>query len=144
GSVLPKNNLNVVVVYQPVANQNDKLNKQVIRLNRKLPKQNTPVTVTYLPKGIRGDRLSLFKDNFGYINFLIKSKETEFVVRAPTRWVAGSWHRVKASYKVNSRNNTDEMRLFVDGYEYSNILFGEDIIFNKFPSIMGSAQPGDG
>src|SRR5690606_41756600 len=40
GSVLPKNNLNVVVVYQPVANQNDKLNKQVIRLNRKLPKQN--------------------------------------------------------------------------------------------------------
>lgn len=144
GTALPQNNMNVIVTYQPAENQNDKINKQVIRLNRKLPRHNTPVTVTYLPRKMRGDRISLFKDMFGYVNFRIISNGETNIVRAPTKWVNGTWHRVKASYIVNSKNNTDEMRLWVDGYEYSNTLFNNNIHFNKFPHIYGGASVGDG
>lgn len=144
GKALPQNNLNVIVTYQPAENQNDKLNKQIIRLNRKLPNHNTPVTVTYLPKNLRGDRLSIFKDQYGYINFLIKSKDNENIVRGPSLWVNNTWHRIKASYRVNTSNYSDEMRLWLDGYEYSNTTFNNDITVNQFPVIMGGSAVGDG
>lgn len=144
GKLLPASNLPLVVTYTTASNNNDVLNTQVIRLNRKLPYQNTPVRVAYLPKGLQGDRLSIYKDNFGYINFGITASGNDYVVRGPTRWVQDTWHRVKASYKLNSSNNKDEMRLFLDGYEYTNVLFGSNIIFGDFPIIMGASMLGDG
>ena len=77
-------------------------------------------------------RISIYKDTFGYLNFNIRASNTDYVVRAPTFWTNGSWHRVKASYKLNS--NKDEMRLFIDGYQWSNVLFGQDIIFGCLKS----------
>lgn len=144
GKSLPINNASVIITYQPAINGNKTLNNQVIRLNRRLPFQNSQVVVNYLPAGLQGDRISIFKDIFGYINFAINASGTNFVVRAPTRWAKNTWHRVKASYKVNSGNGQDEMRLFLDGYQYTDVLFGEGLTFGRFPIVMGAVTVGDG
>ena len=142
GVPLPSNNLPLLITYQTTENKNTTLNTQVIRLNRKLPYQNTPVVVTYLPQGLQGDRLSIFKDKIGYMNFAITASGQNFVVRAPTRWTRGTWHRVKASYKLNGGIGNDEMRLFLDGYEYDDVTFGTPFLFGSFPLTFGMAIPG--
>lgn len=142
GRLLPSNNLPLIVTYQTTENKNTTINTQVIRLNRKLPYQNTKVIVNYIPQGLQGDRLSIFKDKFGYMNFAITASGLDYVVRAPTLWAKDTWHRVKASYKVNGGAGQDEMRLFLDGYEYVNVTFGANIIFGNFPVIYGTAVPG--
>lgn len=144
GKPLPASNLPLVVTYQPAENNNDTINTQVVRLNRKLPYQNASVTVTYLPKGLQGDRMAIFKDEFGYINFVITASGIDYVVRGPTRWAKNTWHRVKASYKLNGNKNMDEVRLFLDGYEYTNVLFGSGLVFSPTPVVMGSSMVGDG
>lgn len=144
GKSLPSNNLSLITTYQTTENKKITQNSQIIRLNKKLPYQNTTVTVQYIPKGLQGDRVSIFKDTFGYINFGITASGIDYVVRAPTRWSHDTWHRIKASYKVNSGTNNDEMRLFIDGYEFNNVSFGSGIIFGEQPFVIGSSMPGDG
>lgn len=142
GKALPSNNLQTIITYKVSESFDKTLNTQIIRLNKKLPKQNSNVTVKYLPSGIQGDRISIIKDNYGYINFNIKASNIDYAVRAPTSWVKGTWHRVKASYRVNSASNIDDLRLFIDGYEYGNILFNQ-INFGD-GSTYGESFPGDG
>jgi hypothetical protein len=144
GKLLPSGSLPLIITYQTTNNNNEKFNTQVIRLNRKLPYQQSTVVVSYIPKGLQGDRISIYKDTFGYINFAITASGTDYVVRGPTRWARNTWHRVKASYKINSGMGTDELRLFLDGYEYTNVTFGSGLLFGKFPIIMGSSMTGDG
>jgi hypothetical protein len=144
GKTLPASNLPLLITYQTTANNNDTLDTQVIRLNRKLPNQNTHVVVKYIPKGLQGDRISIWKDTFGYVNFGVSASGTDFLVRAPTRWARNTWHRVKASYKFNGGVGADELRLFLDGYEWTNVLFGTGLVFGQFPIVMGSSMPGDG
>lgn len=100
-----------------------------IHLHRELPNQNSKIIVTYVPKGLKGDRISVFKDPSGYLNFNIRANELDYLVRAPIFWTRNSWHRVKASYKVNNGNLLDEIHLLIDGYERGNILFGSDLLF---------------
>lgn len=144
GKLLPSNNLPLLITYQTTNNNNNKLNTQIIRLNRKLPYQQTKVLVKYLPKGIQGDRICIFKDNFGYINFGITASGQDYVVRGPTKWAQGTWHRIKASYKINSGIGVDKLRLFLDGYQYNNVTFGSGLIFGKYPIVLGSSMAGDG
>lgn len=144
GKLLPSGNLPLLITYQTTNNNNDTFNTQIIRLNRKLPYQKSTVTVSYIPKSLQGDRISIFKDNFGYVNFAITASGIDYLVRGPTRWARNTWHRVKASYKINSGMGTDELRLFLDGYEYNNVKFGSGLIFGKFPIVMGSSMVGDG
>jgi len=144
GISTPQANVDVIVTYQTTSNNNVTLNTQVIRLNRKLPAQNSKVVVTYIPTGLQGDRLSIYKDPYGYINFTIRASDSDFVVRAPVRWAQNTWHRVKASYKINNGLGQDEMRLFLDGYQYTDVLFGEGLSFGKFPMVYGSVAVGDG
>lgn len=106
-------------------------NGTTLLLHRELPNQNTHVVVSYIPKGLKGDRISLFKDPFGYLNFNIRANSTDFMVRAPIFWTRNSWHRVKASYKINSGTLSDEIHLFIDGYERGNILFGSELLFGQ-------------
>ena len=143
GITLPQPNLPLIITYQSVANQNNTLNTQVIRLNRKLPSQNTPVVVNYIPQGLQGDRIQLFKDIFGSVNFTITASGTNYTISAPTRWVRGTWHRIKASYKINGGIGQDELRLFLDGYEWSDLRFGSGS-FGSFPFVAGASMPGDG
>jgi hypothetical protein len=147
GKLLPSTNINVIVAYKPLNTINNVINTQVVRLNRKLPGQKTHVVVKYLPKGVQGDRISIFKDEFGYINFGISASGTDYVVRAPTRWVRNTWHKVRATYKINGGAGRDEMQLFLDGYRYNydtSVLFGSGIIFGNFPIIFGGIRMGDG
>lgn len=100
---------------------------QTIRLNKVLPDHNTPVIVVYSPLGTNGDRLSIFKDRHGYLNFSIIASNIDYSVRTPIFWARNTWHKVKASYQINRVDS--ELRLFVDGYERGNVLFGEDVLF---------------
>lgn len=125
GKLLPEPNLPLLVTYKSTANQNTKLNTQVIRLNRKLPHQNSQVIINYIPRGLQGDRLSIYKDNLGQMNFSITASGNNYSLQTPIYWSKNTWHRVKASYKMNSGIGIDEMRLFLDGYQYSKILFTE-------------------
>lgn len=143
GLPLPASNLPLIITYQTTSNKNVTLNTQIIRLNRQLPYQNTKVLVTYIPQGLQGDRMSIFKDRLGFMNFVIVASGTDYVLRAPTRWVRNTWHRVKASYKMNGGIGQDEMRLFLDGYEYSDVTFGSGIVFGQFPYVFGASMPGD-
>jgi hypothetical protein len=142
GLTLPQPNLPLIVTYQSTANLNNTLNTQVIRLNRKLPNQNTPVIVNYIPQGLQGDRIQIFKDPYGYINFIITASGQEFSIRAPTYWSRYTWHRIKAQYTVNGGLGQDQMLLFLDGYQWSDQRFGNSM--NPFSILVGGAQPGDG
>ena len=144
GKATPQPNVNVIVTYQTTNNNNVTINTQVIRLNKKLPAQNSKVVVTYLPSGLQGDRISIYKDLYGYINFSINASGQDFVVRGPVRWAKNTWHRVKASYKINGGIGNDEMRLFLDGYQYTDVLYGQGLQFGKFPMVWGSVSVGDG
>lgn len=144
GIPLPQPSLPLIVTYTSTINNNITLATQIIRLNRKLPAENSKVIVTYIPKGQQGDRISIFKDIYGFMNFRITASGTDFVVRGPTRWARNTWHRVRAQYKINNGMGNDEMRLFLDGYQYTDVLFGEGLTFGKFPMIYGSVSVGDG
>jgi hypothetical protein len=102
-----------------------------LNLHKALPNQNTNVLVTYIPKGLKGDRISLYKDPSGYMNFNIRANELDYQVRAPILWARNTWHRVKATYKINGGTLLDEIHLFLDGYEHGNVLFGSDLLFGQ-------------
>lgn len=143
GKTLPENNLYLKVTYKPADGSSQTLNSQVIRLNDRLPNQNTPVIVTYVPSGLNGDRISIFKDPAGYVNFAVSASGFDYLVRSPAYWSRGTWHRVKATYSVNGGKGTDTIRLFVDGYERGNVLFGTGLIFGD-PHVFGSTFAGQG
>lgn len=140
---LPQNNIPLTVVYKTIENK-QKINRQIVRLNKKLPYQNSKVVVSYIPNGTQGDRVSIFKDKAGYVNFNITASGIDYIIRSQVNWKSGTWHRVKASYKVNGGKNSDEMRLFLDGYQYSNVLYGSGIIYGQNPIVYGMSMPGDG
>jgi hypothetical protein len=142
GISLPKPSLPVIVTYKTTSAPNRTANRQVIRLGKRLPSQNTPVVVTYLPNGMQGDRLSIYKDPFGYVNFDVTASGTLYKLRGQAFWSRNTWHRVKATYSFNSGNGTDEMHFFLDGYERGNIPFGT-IMFGD-PHIPGATTTGIG
>lgn len=144
GTELPQPNLPLIITYQSTNNDNTTINTQVIRLATRLPAQNSVVTVKYIPKGLQGDRISIFKDEYGYINFAITASGTTYTIAAETFWSRNTWHRVKASYIINGSPGTDEMRLFLDGYQYTDVVFGDDLVFGQFPNVMGAVTIGDG
>lgn len=114
--------------------------KQLI-LHKSLPNQNTAVNVTYIPNGLVGDRISLFKDPSGYLNFNITANSIDYQVRVPAFWSRNTWHRVKASYKINSGSKLDEMHLILDGYERGNVVFGTNLLFGQ-GLVFGSSFAG--
>ena len=147
GKPLPSSSLSVIVTYQTTQNNNLNLNTQVIRLNKKLPSQKSHVIIKYLPKGVQGDRISLYKDEFGYLNFAIIASGVQYLVCAPTRWVRNTWHRVKVSYRINGNLGKDEMSLFIDGYNYSNnssVLFDSGLTYGGTSTVLGSVRVGYG
>lgn len=101
----------------------------LITLRKALPYQQTPVKVSYIPNGVKGDRISIFKDQSGFVNFAVRGNDKDFVVRQPIFWERNSWHRIRATYKFNRADNNDEIRLFVDGEERGTVMFGSGILF---------------
>ncbi len=138
---LPSASLSLIVTYKPSEGGAVTLNRQVIRLKKRLPNKQTPVVITYVPSGLNGDRLSIYKDTSGFVNFNIRADDFDYQVRAPIFWTQNTWHRVKATFKVNGGRSDDEMRLFIDGYEYQNILFGTGLLFGD-PNVVGASYVG--
>lgn len=104
---------------------------QTILLNKDLPNQSTYVVVNYIPLGANGDRVSIYKDVEGYINFNIRADNVDYQVRSHVFWLKNTWHRIKASYKINQGRSIDEFRLFIDGYEKGSARYGQNLLFGQ-------------
>lgn len=115
---------------------------QTIQLKRNLPHQETPVVVSYVPVGFQGDRISIYKDPYGYINFNVRAAGIDYQVRSPVFWAKNTWHRLKATYTINGGNHLDQIKFFVDGYERGNILMGQGLLFGS-NLIFGQAFVGE-
>lgn len=85
--------------------------------------------------------MSIYKDPEGYLNFEILASNQSYKVSAPLYWARDTWHRVKVTFKINGQVTTDELRLFVDGYERSNLLINGQINFGSVSDI-GAANFG--
>src|ERR1035437_3571531 len=70
------------------------------------------------------NRLSIYKDTSGYLNFKVIDREkTSYSVSADiSAWKFNDFHHVAASWKINTKNNRDEIHLFIDGFEVPNII----------------------
>jgi hypothetical protein len=104
---------------------------KILILNTPLPFQNTPVKVAYVSTGVYGDRITISKDHEGFICFTVMAHGNEYQIRQPVFWPRNTWHRIRASFKFNRRDNNDELRLFVDGEERGTLLFGSGVLFGQ-------------
>jgi hypothetical protein len=104
---------------------------KTLLLNSPLPYQNTPVKVAYISSGVRGDRLTIYKDGEGFVCFTVIANGQEYQTRQPVLWPRNSWHRIRASFKFNRQDNRDEMRLFIDGEERGAVMFGQNVLFGQ-------------
>lgn len=104
---------------------------QTLLLHKELPNQNTSVVVNYLPKNAKGDRIAIYKDPGGDINFLIHANSIDYQIKSPVFWSRNTWHRIKASYRINGGFGTDEMHLFIDGYERGDVVLSENLLLNE-------------
>lgn len=115
--------------------------RQTITLKKALPFQQTPVRIVYIPSGLKGDRISIYKDTEGFIVFNVRAQGEDIQVRTPVFWPRDTWHRVRAMFKFNRTDNLDEIRLFVDSEERGVILFGSGLIFGD-GTIFGQTTVG--
>lgn len=104
---------------------------KTVSLGRALPAQQTLVKISYIPLGLSGDRISIFKDPSGFITFNIRANGTDYQVRQSVFWPRDSWHKIRATYKLNRADNQDELRLFVDGEERGTVFFGQGLLFGQ-------------
>lgn len=116
---------------------------KTIKLKIPLPFQQIPVKVDYVASGLKGDRISIYKDSLGGLNFLVTASGKDYNVSIPIFWERDSWHRIRATYKFNRLDNKDEIRLFVDGEEKGIIKFGQGLIFGT-GLVFGQAAAGPG
>ena len=103
--------------------------RKVITLGTALPDQNTLVKVTYVPLNAQGDRVSVYRDPEGFINFFVSASGVEHLLSTPISWDRHTWHRIMIMWTINSADNTDRLRLFVDGSERGTIKYGTGLIY---------------
>lgn len=114
-----------------------------IILRDRLPGRLTTVEVQYVPIDFSGDRFSIFKDREGSINFSIIADEQLYMISYPIDWKRNTWHRIRATWRTNSTNNLDVMRLFVDGLESGTILWGTPGLIYGSGIVYGQAAVGE-
>lgn len=101
---------------------------QTIFLNKALPAENVSVIVSYVPQGTYGNRISIYKDTDGYLNFGIQANNGYSLVAAPIFWTQDSWHRVRAGWQCNQGLGKDMMQFFIDGYQWNGVVQGAGMI----------------
>jgi len=142
GQSLPFAVLSLIVIYKPSQKSIETINTQIINLNKRLPNHKTKVVVHYIPKGTQGDRIFINKDKYGLLNFVVIASNIEYAINVPVYWAKGTWHRVQANYKFNNVQGNDEIRLFVDGYERGNALYGDNLLYGT-PINYGASFAGN-
>ena len=96
---------------------------KTIKLNDNLPGSFVDVVVTYIPVDSSGDRVLITKDKESNIVFSITASGKTSILTKKVDWKKNTWHRISCMYKTNS--TSDSMRLFVDGSENGQILYGD-------------------
>lgn len=115
------------------------VDNRTITLGIPLPAQNLSLKVTYVPLNNQGDRVSVFRDPNGRINFFVKATGIEHMITVPMAWDRHTWHRIMIMWKMNSPDNQDRLRLFVDGNERGTIRYGTGLIYGT-GVIYGQAE----
>lgn len=105
------------------------VDRKTITLGIPLPSPSVSVKVSFVPLSNQGDRVSLFRDQNGRINFFVKASEVEHLITVQSSWSRHTWHRIMVMWKMNSTNNIDRLRLFVDGAERGTIRYGTGLIY---------------
>jgi hypothetical protein len=122
-------------------------NGQVITLGKPLPSNRHNVIITFVPITSQGDRVSIFKDEVGNLNFFIKASGVDYEITVPIYWKKNTWHRVVAGWDLNNVDNQDRMIFMVDGSEAgvirygTGLLYGSGILYGQ-PSVWGSGISG--
>lgn len=115
------------------------VDSKTITLGIPLPAQNVDVVIVYTPLDSVGDRVSIFRDPAGFINFFVKASNVEHIISAYMDWDRHTWHRIMVMWKTNSVDNKDRLRLFVDGNERGTIKYGTGLIYGT-GVIYGQAE----
>lgn len=74
------------------------------------------------------NRFSLYKDGSGYLTFRVfdngaYDRVNKYAVSADiSNWRSGEAHYIAASWKLSTKDKSDEMHLFIDGVEVPNII----------------------
>lgn len=105
------------------------VDRRTVTLGTPLPGQNVAVVVTYVPLSAQGDQVSIFRDPQGFVNFFVKASGVEHLITVHVDWKRHTWHRVMVMWKMNSPDNQDRLRLFVDGSERGTIRYGTGLIY---------------
>jgi len=115
------------------------LDNKTISLGTPLPGQNVQVKITYVPLSSQGDRVSIFRDKVGFINFFVRASGIDHMITVPMTWDRHTWHRIMVMWSTNSTNNQDRLRLFVDGSERGTIKYGTGLLYGT-GIIYGQAE----
>jgi hypothetical protein len=102
---------------------------KTITLGIPLPAQNVSVKITYVPLNANGDRVSIFRDPSGFVNFFVSASGVEHLLSVHTDWDRHTWHRVMIMWRTNRNDNLDRLRLFVDGSERGTVKYGTGLIY---------------
>ena len=114
---------------------------QTIKLGIALPYQQTPVKIIYITSGLVGNRITIFKDKNGFINFDVRIGDIDYKISQSIFWQRDTWHRIRVTYKFNRSDNKDELRMFVDGEENATVMFGAGLIFGS-GAVFGMGRSG--
>ncbi|KKN50068.1 hypothetical protein LCGC14_0636430 [marine sediment metagenome] len=115
------------------------VDRKTITLGIPLPTSNVLLKVSYVPLNNKGDRVSIFRDPNGRINFFVKASDVEHMITVQIPWQRHTWHRIMVMWIMNSSNNLDRLRLFVDGSERGTIKYGTGLIYGT-GIIYGQAE----
>jgi len=115
------------------------VDRKTITLGIPLPNQNMPVKITYTPLNSQGDRVSVYRDPNGFVNFFMRASGVDHLVSVHTNWKRHTWHRIMVMWRTNSLDNEDRLRLFVDGDERGTIKYGTGLIYGT-GVIYGEAE----
>ena len=114
---------------------------RTIMLKEALPGFNIDVIVTYIPIGLRGERISLYKNKQSELIFSINNGISEVYAGADIDWKRNTWHRVKCVWKTNSSN--DMIKLFVDGSASTTVTYGDPGMKYGSGSVYGESSNSD-
>lgn len=107
------------------------VDRKTITLSVPLLLQNTPVVIQYVPVGNSGDRVSIYKDPDGFVNFFMRANGIDHVISHHVNWSRNTWHRIMAMWSTNNSDNNDRIRLFVDGSERGVIKWGTNLLYGS-------------
>lgn len=105
------------------------IDNKTITLGTPLPAQSILVKITFTPLSAQGDRVSIFKDEDGFVNFFMRASGVDHLISTRINWERHTWHRIMVMWQTNSTDGQDRLRLFVDGFEKGTVKYGTGLLY---------------